>query len=70
MMRVMSFLCCVAAIILSIIGLNKPQTDYSGLCMLITAFLGAAFGGKVLQKRIEIDGSKAEQEVSSRTNQN
>lgn len=58
MMRVMSIICCIASIILAIIGLNRTPIDYSGLSLLCGAFLSAAFGGKIMQKRIEADGSK------------
>lgn len=61
MMRVMSLICCLAAIAIAVLGLYKPgNTDYSGLSLLCGSFLGAAFGGKVYQKRIETDGARAE----------
>ena len=53
MMRFMSIICCLAAIVIAIIGLNKPVIDYSGLSLLCGTFLGAAFGGKIAQKNIE-----------------
>lgn len=52
-MRVMAMLCCIAAIVIAIIGISKPQIDFSGLTLLCSTFLGAAFTGKVMQKRIE-----------------
>ena len=60
MMRVMSFLCCIAAIAIAIIGLNKPIVDYSGVSLLVSSFLTAAFGGKIMQKRIEVSGAKSD----------
>lgn len=54
MMRVMSLLCCFAAFGVAIHGLNQTPTDYSGLSILVTAFLAPAFGGKVFQKSIEV----------------
>ncbi len=59
-MRVMSIICCFAAIAIAFVGLNKPVIDYSGLTLLCGAFLSAAFGGKILQKRTEVDGAKSE----------
>ena len=53
MMRLMSLICCIAAIVVAIAGISKPTVDYSGISILVGTFLGAAFGGKVLQKRIE-----------------
>lgn len=59
-MRVMSLLCCLAAIAVAVMGLNKPQVDYSGVSLLVSSFLTAAMGGKILQKRIEVSGAKAD----------
>lgn len=58
-MRVMAMMCCVTAIVIGIVGLFKPAPDYSGLSLLCTTFLATAFGAKVIQKRTEVDGSKA-----------
>lgn len=55
MMRLMSLICCVAAIVIAFVGINKPLIDYSGLGLLCSAFLGAGFGGKVLQKKVEVE---------------
>lgn len=63
MMRVMSLLCCLTAIGIAVIGLNKPVVDYSGLSLLCSTFLTAAMGGKIMQKRLEVTGAKAEVEV-------
>lgn len=54
MMRLMSLTCVIAAVVIALIGLSKPQIDYSGLSMLCSAFLGAAFGGKIMQKKTEV----------------
>lgn len=64
-MRTMSLLCCLAAICIAVMGLNKPQPDYSGLALICTTFLGAAFGGKVVQKSIEAKGVKIEEKSDS-----
>lgn len=58
MMRVMSLLCCITAVIIAVLGIYKQTIDYSGLTLLVGAFLSAAFGGKIMQKKIEVDGSK------------
>lgn len=63
MMRLMSLLCCLASIGLAVLGICKANIDYSGVTMLCTAFLTAAFGGKIMQKRIEIDGAKSDSQV-------
>lgn len=57
-MRVMSMLALLVGSALAFIGIGKPQIDYSGLTMLVGAFIGAAFTGKVMQKRVEQDGKK------------
>lgn len=56
--RVMSIVCCITAIILAFVGINKTPIDYSGLSLLCGTFLGAAFTGKIVQKRIEVDSAK------------
>ncbi len=53
-LRVMSLACCLTAIVIAFIGLHKPTVDYSGLALLCGTFLGAAFGGKIAQKNIEV----------------
>lgn len=63
LMRVMSLLCCLTAIVLSAVGMNKAQVDYSGLSLLVSTFLTAAMGGKIMQKRIEVTGAKSSIEV-------
>lgn len=63
MMRLMSLLCCLSAVCIAIIGMNKPQVDYSGLSVVCGTFLTIAFGGKLMQKRTEVDGSKDEIET-------
>jgi type III secretory pathway component EscR len=65
MMRVMSLLSLFAGIGTSFVGLSKPIVDYSGIALLVSVFLSAAFGGKVMQKRIEIDGAKSTSEVDT-----
>lgn len=67
MMRIMSFLALTAGIGIAFYGMTKLPVDYSGIALLTSVFLSAAFGGKVLQKRIEADGSKNETEVSTRS---
>jgi hypothetical protein len=57
MMRVMSLLCCLAAIGIAIVGMCKAVPDYSGITMLVSAFLAAGFTGKVVQKNIEVSNN-------------
>lgn len=59
LMRVMSLLCCLSAIVIAIIGVSKSQVDYSGVSLLVSSFLTAAMGGKIMQKRIEVSGAKS-----------
>lgn len=66
MMRVMSFLALLAGIAVAFVGISKIPVDYSGISLLVSVFLSAAFGGKVLQKRIETNGAKSETEVTQR----
>lgn len=66
MMRVMSLLCCVAAIVIAFVGVNKATPDYSGLALLCSTFLGSAMGGKILQKRIEANGAKSDVSIESK----
>jgi hypothetical protein len=54
MMRVMSLICCISAVGIAMYGISRPEVDYSGLTILCSSFLSAAFAGKVLQKRIEV----------------
>ena len=59
MMRVMSLLCCLTAIALSLIVVIKGHPiDYIGLTTLVSAFLAAAFTGKIMQKRIEASAKR------------
>ena len=62
-MRVMSMTCCLTAIGIAMYGISKPSTDYSGLSLLCSTFLTAAMGGKIMQKRLEASGTKADIEV-------
>lgn len=63
LMRVMSLICCISAVGIAAYGLSKDQIDYSGLSLLVSAFLTAAMGGKILQKRIEVSGVTSSSEV-------
>lgn len=58
-MRLMALMCCITAIVIAIIGINKPIPDYSGLSLLCGTFLGAAFVGKAMQKSNEPPSIKA-----------
>jgi uncharacterized membrane protein YfcA len=51
--RVMSLISCLSAVGIAVYGLNRPSIDYSGLSLLCGTFLGAGFGAKVWQKKIE-----------------
>lgn len=53
MMRLLSLMSVVAAIVIAILGICHESVDYSGLTLLCSAFLGAGFTGKVIQKRFE-----------------
>jgi len=64
----MNLLCCLSAIGIAILGLEKPIVDYSGLALLCSTFLASAVGGKILQKRIEVDGAKADITVDNKPN--
>ncbi len=63
--RVMSIMCVIAAIVIAVMGLEKASPDYSGLSLLVSTFLGAAFVGKVSQKSIEAKGVKIEEKSNS-----
>lgn len=65
MMRVMSFICCLAAVAIAIVGLNKAPVDYSGLSLLCSSFLAGAFGGKLSQKKLELNGAKTDTEIDT-----
>lgn len=60
MLRLMSLISCITAVILAVIGMCKNQIDYSGLSLLCGTFLSMAFGGKILQKRTEVSGAKSD----------
>lgn len=52
-MRVMSLMSVIAAIVLAFHGINRGQ-PLDSLSILCGVFLGAAFGGKVGQKVVEV----------------
>ena len=54
MLRVMSLISVLSAVTIGIVGVMKPEPDYSGLSLLVGTFLSAAFVGKVSQKAIEV----------------
>ena len=60
MMRVMSILSLLAGIGIAFYGMSKLPVDYSGISLLTSVFLSAAFGGKVLQKSQEVKNAKGE----------
>ena len=66
MMRFMSFISLWAGIAIAFYGMSKGVVDYSGISLLVSIFLSAAFGGKVMQKRIEANGAKADIESTTR----
>lgn len=53
MLRVMSFISVITAAAIAIIGVLKATPDYSGISLLCSTFLTAAFVGKVSQKAVE-----------------
>jgi hypothetical protein len=55
-MRLMSIIALILAGWIAVRGL-ETHADLPGLAVLCGAFLGAAFGGKAVQKSIEIKGS-------------
>lgn len=64
-MRFMSIVSLLTACTLAFMGVNKPIPDYSGISILCSTFLGAAFGGKWAQKRVEMNGAKTETELDT-----
>jgi hypothetical protein len=66
MMRVMSFISLMAGCALAFVCIGKSPIDYSGISLLVSVFLSAAFGGKVMQKRIESNGAKSDSTVDTR----
>ena len=69
MMRIMSILALLAGIGIALYGMTKLPVDYSGITLLTSVFLSAAFGGKVMQKRIEVNAAKIDSEVNTRPEQ-
>jgi len=65
MMRVMGFIALIVGCVIAFVGMNKSPVDYSGISLLVSVFFGAAFGGKVLQKRSESNGAKSEVSVET-----
>ena len=65
-MRIMSILALFAGIGVAFVGMTKLPVDYSGISLLVSVFLSAAFGGKVMQKRIEANGAKSDTETTTR----
>lgn len=60
-MRIMSFISLFTGCAIGIAGICKVAPDYSGLSLLVSTFLSAAFIGKVSQKSIEAKGVKIEE---------
>ena len=58
-MRVMSLISLFVGSFIAIYGMTKTPVDYSGVAMLAGLFIGAAFTGKIAQKRVEVDGQKS-----------
>lgn len=52
-MRVMSLIALLFSGVIAVYGMSKNNIDYSGLTMLSGVFVGVAFTGKVMQKRVE-----------------
>ena len=52
MMRLMGFMCVLAAVIIAIVGIYRGS-DLSALGILISSFLVPAFTGKVFQSKYE-----------------
>ncbi len=67
MNRVMSFISLLVGCAVAFVGLSRMPIDYSGISLLVSVFLSAAFGGKVMQKRIEASGAKSDVEVDTRS---
>lgn len=59
--RVMCMISLLTAVGIGIVGICKKDPDYSGLSLLVSTFLSAAFVGKVSQKSIEVKGVKVEE---------
>jgi Na+(H+)/acetate symporter ActP len=55
--RVMSFISLLIGGYLAIHGLDV-KSDLVGLATLVGVFVGAAFGGKVWQKKIEVEAAQ------------
>jgi hypothetical protein len=62
MMRAVTIICCLAAVAIAIVGIQRPVVDYAGLAMLCGTFLGVGVTGKVVQKKIEV--AKPSQDTS------
>jgi hypothetical protein len=54
-LRIMSMIALLMSGYIAVRGL-ETHSDLSGLAMLCGVFLGAAFGGKVAQKSVEVKG--------------
>lgn len=57
MTRLLSFICVLSAMSIALFGIlcNRDLGDVSMLC---GAFLAAAFGGKIMQKRVECENER------------
>ena len=54
--RAMAFIALMFGGVIAMYGITHPNPDYSGITLLAGMFVGAAFGGKVMQKCVEVDG--------------
>ena len=60
-MRAMAFLALGLGGFSSVYGMTQPNPDYSGIALLSGLCVGAALGGKVMQKRAEkVEQDKAD----------
>jgi hypothetical protein len=53
MMRLMSLVSLLMGCAIAVYGLSKSPVDYSGISLLVSVFITAAFGGKIAQKMQE-----------------
>lgn len=65
-MRVMGMISLLIGGALAFYGMTKSNIDYSGLSLLVGTFVISSFGGKVLQKREELNGAKSNVELDSK----
>ena len=62
MVRLLSLICTLAAVIVAMAGISSDKHTLESVAILCGTFLSAGLGAKVLQKRTEVAASESQSE--------